>query len=328
MAGMALQVYSGGHRGYGRTDNAFAQERNSRTHRTLPTENTLEALMGALRTGFVETDAVVTSDDEVVLTHSNDVRQHVRVAQPLPHGKTYVDEMTLAEAQSVRLGPTGADRMPSLRDLLRAVMREYPTGGMRPFTINLELKGVQDTPRSSRKSVAEAVLKVIRQEHFPLDWIRFSSYSVDMLADLARRQPDARLGMLFDPPTDEGGNAGRPMFTDTGETKLAFTPQSIAEVLKRLPSLEALHPEIRTLTPQTAALAGRHGLALATWANFEQSPLTDATFARAARDAVAMASKGGVSELSVITDYPDEMQGWLQNEMRGWPSARRLVAAG
>lgn len=301
-------IFIGGHRGLGCTDSAFAQARNARERRVGPAENTLESLTRALRRGasFIETDVVATADEEIALTHANDVRQHVFVAGALQDGRPFIDEMTLAEVQRLPVGPNGDGRIPSLRELLRWVRHELPGGTGAAFVLNLELKGVQATPRPSGPSLASVMLRVIDEEKFPLEWIRFSSFSMRMLEDMAAREPRARLGMLY---TDEESAAGR-MFVDSPEAYRVYTADTVRDTLTRLPGLEAVHPEIRTLTTDAVALCAEKGLAIAAWASYEDSPETNPEFATAARQATDLYRNHGVHELCLITDYLTETK-WL-----------------
>jgi glycerophosphoryl diester phosphodiesterase len=293
-AGQVVSLVSiGGHRGCGVTDSAYAQKRNAgRT--AIPAENTLASLLAALRLGadFIETDAIATADGEIVLTHSNDTSMHTFGPQAAVPGKRFIDEMTLAEVQFLRTGASGEARIATLRELLRAVAAEFPGPGT---IIDLELKGVQATPRTASQTppLVGPVLATIRQVGFPLERILFSSFSVHTLEALSAMAPAARTGLLFS-SAPAGGVFAEPDL-------------SIEAALERLPKLEAVIPEIRDLTPDMAELAARKGLAILTYGDREESPLTSGSFAAAARQALQLCAHHGV-RLGIITDFISDLK--------------------
>ena len=310
---MDTKVLIGGHRGLGCTDSDFAQKRNKANPvSVLLAENTLPSLLSALRQGasFIETDLIATADNEIVLTHSNDPSQHILLPEYRSANKTFIDEMTLNEIQDLRIGSKGEDKIPSLRELLRAIQSEFQGDSL---ILNLELKGVQGTSRISHTSpsLAELALKIVREEKFPLNRIRFSSFSLDMVEDLVRIAPKARVGILYDLLKDKGDDVGEKMFIDRTETYLLFTKDAVAETLRRIPTLEAVHPEIQTLTEETVGFIASKGLSVMTWGWLEETPLKNEKFAEVTKQAINICSAQGVPSLGLITDCIKDMEQYV-----------------
>lgn len=307
---MTFKFSVAGHRGQGCTDSDFAKQQGNAGTRY--PENTLPSFQAALGSpiyaDMIETDLIRTKDDRIVHSHSTDFAQHVALAHR-PAGKKYIDDMPLAEVAKLKLGEDGEARIPTLRSLLEVTAAKRQGNDL---VLNLEIKDVQgtDCPRR-RPSIGQLALQEINEAKFPLERIRFSSFSLDAIADMARLAPKARLGMLFDLPQEQGGDVGKKMFADSTETYLGFTPKMIAAVLARVPSLEALHPEIQSLTPDTVNLAAKHGLAIATWGWLEESPKQSAKFAQATQQAIELCSKNGVP-LTIITDHVKDVRSFAQ----------------
>jgi len=294
------------------TDSSFAQRRNA-GQADIPEENTLESLLSALRSGadFIETDAIATADGEIVLAHSNDPSMHIFPPLEGIPGKRYIDEMTLAEVQSLHIGSSGQGRIPTLRELLRAIAAEFQGSGT---ILNLELKGIQATPRATAPPLSGPVLETIRQEGFPLERVLFSSFSVRTLEELTALEPAARTGLLFYTAPPGSSYADTVLFEDGSEFYIPFHKPNIEAALRRLPKLEALIPEIQDLTPDTVELAARNRLAILTYGYPEESPLKSRTFAEAAKQAVRLCRQHDV-KLGLITDFIADMGQLIRQEM-------------
>ena len=289
-----------GHRFAGCTDSAFA--RTNGNHRSRPPENTLPSLRQALRpllaADWVETDVIRTADDQLVLCHATDFTPHVEPGL-LPSGARTLDELSLEQALALPIGADGAARLMPLPVLLQTIQQQRPDDAL---VLNLELKDVQGSTRPRRQPpLAGLALRDVAAARFPLYRLRFSSFSLQALAELTSLEPTAACAMLFDLPPLPGAPPKR-LFADAAETYLPFTLENIAAVLARLPRLRALHPEISTLTDATVRLAAQHGLEIATWAWQEKSPALDAKAATAISNAIALCRTHTVP-LTFITDH-------------------------
>jgi glycerophosphoryl diester phosphodiesterase len=320
-----MRIRLGGHRGLGMTDSAFAQKRNA-GRRPLPPENTLESLLGALREGadFIETDAIATADDEVALVHSDDPSMHIVVPQDGVPGKRFIDEMTLAEVQSLHTGLSGKGRIPSLRELLRGILKEFPGDSV---ILNLELKGIQATERATADAppLVDPVLRILREEGFPLSRVLFSSFSVKTLEELAAKEPAAKMALAFYTAPPGSSFADTVLYADGSEHYVPFTIPDVRDALKRLPTLSALVPEIQDLTPGTVALAAEKGLSILTYGYPEESPLLSDKFGVAARRAMHLCRMYNV-DLGLMTDFLADMRKVAEERPAAPTTARKKVA--
>lgn len=316
---MTIEPVLWGHRGMGATDSAFARKLGA--HLIRPPEQSLKSLMLVFNHGAqaFEADSIRTSDDRIVLMHSTRYGEHVAPARHFPD-RPFLDQLTLAEIDSqLRLGEGEGEKVPELREVLRALSQKFPdiaSAGLVRF--NLELKDVQGTPCPRRQpSLCDLVLRDIREVGFPLDAIRFSSFSLDMLAEMREREPAARLALLTDIGTDHGGDVGKNIFgVGSAECYRGFNESAINEAQARLGSgLVAIHPEIRTLTDAGVAHLAVCNLTLATWGWQEFSPLAQSLegplFAAAAARASNLCARHLV-ELVVITDYLEDTRKYLR----------------
>jgi glycerophosphoryl diester phosphodiesterase len=239
----------------------------------------------------------------MVLSHSTELAQHVP-EQFRPKGKLFIDELTLAEIEHLKTGPQGTGKIPTLQSLLAFINRERPGTDM---VLNLEIKDVQGTKCPRRQpSIEQLALQEIHEANFSLARIRFSSFSLDSLEKLACLEPKANIGMLFDVPSQQGGDVDRKIFVDGQEKYRGFTLAVVAEVLEHIPQMKALHPEIQTLTSEMVALAAQHKLSIATWGWKEKSPFEDTKFANATSRAIELCRQYDVP-LSIITDHAAAM---------------------
>jgi glycerophosphoryl diester phosphodiesterase len=301
---MTKRVQVWGHRGYGCTDSDFARQRAEQDGVPRPAENTLKSLIGVLTSGHasgIETDLIATADNHLVLTHSTDYLQHL-CGRPQPaHLPPTIDEMTLEQVKQLRVGPNGIGQIPTLRELFESLSRLVLPDD---FCLNLELKGVQGTQRTPRQpSIAQLALDEIAASGFELQLIRFSSFSLTMLQQMQDLEPRAALALLTDVGPEHGGDAGKPIFPalPNGDCYQHFTPQVIAQAMSTLPSLMAVHPEIRTFTRAAVTTCATHKLQLASWAWQELSPKIP-PFSHYRDAAEKIASDNNVN-LCHITDY-------------------------
>jgi glycerophosphoryl diester phosphodiesterase len=317
MTSKKFKVEVWGHRGLGATDSLFARERNARENGPLSSrdflaENTLPSLMGALKNvtaRAVETDAVLTRDGHVVLSHSNDPKQHlITPAAHLGYDGRLISQMDLAEVQALKVGPNGHGRIVSLDQFLKAA-RDNPNtkSGM---WLNIELKGTAGTDATNNnRQLCHAVADTIRANGAKFEQVRFSSFSASTLSLMAGLCHGSEFAPLFDRPTDQGGSVGRKIFSDNPDTYRPFDKKNVDAVGLMLGGkMTSVHPEIRSLTPDMVEHCAKLGLSIATWAWQEESPKTDPTFKQAAQKAIVLARHYDVP-LALITDHARETNG-------------------
>jgi glycerophosphoryl diester phosphodiesterase len=312
-----------GHRGSGASDAPFNQARDAEAGIARLDENSLESHRMAMRKGAhgTETDLIETLDGNIVLTHANEFSQHV--LHPDQRGEAVKDKKFIGElsSQDIALGMRvgkGYSRIPDLKLFLEFMQSSAP----RAF-LNLELKGVQSTnpdhhvPSRSAPSLADKTLRIVEDSGFPLEQIRFSSFSMSYLEEMAEVCPEAQLGMLYDLPQEQTGDAGMRMFSDRPDVYLPFTVAAMAETLQRIPTLKAVHPEVQSLTNETVRFAARMKLDLATWGWREYSPLGNGEgnqrFANALRNGFNLCAKHKIGELIVITDHIADVHAFVHS---------------
>jgi glycerophosphoryl diester phosphodiesterase len=327
MAEKKFKVDVWGHRGLGCTDSLFAIERNSKeagsaSPSVFLAENTLPSLLAALKnrlTRAVETDAVLSRDGHVMLTHSNDPRQHlVDPTANLNYDGRFLHQMDSAEIAQLKVGPRGYGHIATLDDLLKAKSLDgQTTEGM---WLNLELKGTQQTkaPNNSRQ-LCDAVAHTLRANGSPFGQVRFSSFSASTLTLMRGMCHGAEFGQLFDLSPAMGGDVGRKIFHDGNEIYRPFDKRNVDEVREMMAGrLTSVHPEIRSLTPDMVEHCAKLGLSIATWAWRESSPKKDPAWKQAVQKAILMARRYDVP-LAIITDHAAHMNEVVAETLRPRP---------
>lgn len=314
------RVRLGGHRGSGCTDSVFARlaSLRSKSRRDKPPENTLDSISKAFEHGadFVEVDVLRTLDDELVVTHSNNLREHVHHAPPAVR---FMGELRLEAVRQLRTGLRGRSAaIPTLAEVLELVSQWRTRRALPDFVLNIEIKDVKGThaPKAipGRPSVVELLARQVpAHPTLPLEAIVFSSFALSELTELARLLPAARLGMLFDVDWEAGKLVyeADPQLTDR---YLAFTPANLKKVRGQLAEaggrLEFVHPEIDTLTSAAMKAASQWGVNC--WVMRERVPVRRR---RSLLRAVRLARDNHL-RLGIITDFVPEMREQLDGIQR------------
>ena len=308
-----------GHRGSGASDAPFNQQRDKEAGITRHDENTMRSFEAALFNSAdgIETD-LIQSENGIVLVHANDYSQHImdeKYRAELTRQKAFIGDMTLGDISLMEIGRQSSE-IPTLSMLLHE-MKKFPG-----VFLNLELKGVQDTRPSHQQpshfplSLAAQTALTIESSNFSPNKIRFSSFAISYLKEMAEICDEADLGMLFDLPQDQGGDVDLPMFCDRPDVYQAFTVAAMEKVLEDIPTLTAVHPEIQSLNNRNVGFAARHGLNIATWGWKEYSPFGNGEgnqrFAKALTNAFTLCAKHKISELAIITDHVRDVRQFIQ----------------
>ncbi len=249
----------GGHRGNGQTDYPSL---NFNEYVGKYPENTLLSIEYAIKSAaadFIEIDVVLSKDGIPMVTHSNDLRQHV-FTQTLPEDKYFASQYTAKELQAMRVGRRESydTTMPSLAEVMEAVARHNRVSkslGRPAVELNIELKGVQgtDAPRHQTPNLAEAVKKAIEASELQPEHIILSSFAETYLKEARRVMPDIRRGMLFTSFADaEKENPIFPGDPSDPSKYEKFTPKRVKELHSAL-QLSAVHPEITSLVKKKEA---------------------------------------------------------------------------
>ncbi len=288
----------GGHRGLGCTDSSHAAQH--RAVANLPAENTMASYNAAFAAGadFIEVDIVPCASGELLLCHSLRLAEHVLTqtsAQAPPHA--YLNQLTLAQAQQLPVGPNGTGTIPSLQQLLTA-LPALAVHSRSNFWLNIEIKGAKGTtqPHHSAALIARLVQEI---DGFPLERLLFSSFALSELVLLHKLLPKAALALLT---VDEGG-IGKNFYADSAETYLPFTASTVQQALQAVP-LTAIHPELQTLNAEALNATHKAGLMLNCWC-WQEQPYN--THSHKLKQALALCAAHH-QKLNLITDYLDQAQ--------------------
>lgn len=266
----------GGHRGFGRTDSAFAQEMP--VTKGKPAENTLESIRKTYRAGgdFVEFDTIQTKDDRIVVLHSNRLSDHFFI--PLSH--EFVAELTLEELQKLPVGAEKNGFVSTLDDILKMILDEADFSN--DFVVNIELKDVKEDPgipfisqspkhKKGHPTLITLVADIIRKVNFPLDKIMFSSFSYHDLIEMKKIFPNGRYAALFERGDTDLSAKMYPDQNLDHEMFRHFTKENINLVLSDI-GVEAVHPYFFDVTDDMIAFCASKGLMINAWFYMEAMP--------------------------------------------------------
>ena len=228
-----MTIRVGGHRGSGQTDHPRQIEREQRSK---PAENTIPSIMKALNDGaeIIEIDAVLSADGVAMVTHSNDLLQHVLTEEAraqLDSNRRYVSEYTAEELQQFMLGPHGAGRIPRLEEVIETIAAHDSA------VLNIELKGQQGTDDPNPDNLEELVKRSIADvtaSDLPESRVILSSFAAEALKVAKEENPNLPRGMLFTCAAD----------SDTGLNVCSQRPQAGIYELPTAERIRALHDEL------------------------------------------------------------------------------------
>lgn len=282
-----MSVIIGGHRGSGCTDSAHAQTIGQKK----APENTLESIQAAIDNGakLIEIDVIQTADNKLVVTHSNQLSDHV-FTTPNPG---VVADYTFEELQQFDVGLEGTHKMPLLADVL---------GLCENVILNIEIKDIKgtETPKfaEDRPPLVDLLTAEIRDYKGALILSSFSTWDLEAMKE---RLPDVPRAQLFDTAAKEE----RPIYDETCPDKsvyMQFTVENILEAIRRA-DVQYAHPCIDSMNADVVAKCAEHNLGINTWALGEVLPENDKA---AIQNAVSLCREHGV-QLGLITDYTPEM---------------------
>ena len=290
-------VLIGGHRGSGTTDSGPARP-------DLPAESTLESIVQAFNdgAGFVEIDAQQTADDQMVVTHADNLAHHVFGDARF----NSIGETNLADLRTVRFGRDRKGPLATLAETFNAIAATDAFS--RPgFRVILEIKNIReiekDKFRPGPDSYYDALLRSVDESGFPLDKIVFASFAARDLISLKERCPEAKTGFLF-------------WETDSGEDEDIYPGQGVAhaayqcfneanlDAVRKLVDIDYVHPEPKALTPNLVAKAAEAGLGINTWIWKEQPPDEDPETVRRILDL----AERHHADITILTNYVPEMR--------------------
>lgn len=303
-----MSVIIGGHRGSGCTDSPHAQAIGQ--HKA--PENTLESIEAAIKNGakLIEVDVIQTADNQLVVTHSNQLSDHV-FTTPDPG---VVADYTYEELKKFRVGPEGTHEMPLLQDVL---------GLCKGIVLNIEIKDVKGTatPKfmEDRPPLVDLLANAVCNHEGELILSSFSTWDLEAMKE---RLPHVPRAQLF----DTAAKQERPIYDESCPDKsvyMQFTVENILEVIRRA-DVQYAHPCIDSMNAEVVAKCAEYNLGINTWALGEVLPEADK---QTIANTVQLCREHGV-QLGLITDYTPEMLALLPQLNLGTALEQGLAGLG
>jgi len=301
-----LHLGIGGHRGYGCTDEDFYQD--IRNPYTSPEENTLEGIKAGFQAGadFVELDVVMSQDDVVFLLHKVVPKYHFFEDKIPP---SVLNHMDFADILKYKSGRKKLMSVTKLSEALTVVAEMDPH--TLPWSLCIEIKGVQGTNQPyEENNFIEALAETVKQSGFPEERILWSSFSLQNVIQISHYFPKSSYSMLFT-ETDFFQKIYANKGVDFRYVELPFEKRFIDFVIKtwaeeanKETSLDYLHPEIMTITPEKMDYLYDLGLSMNSWAYKEK---WNDPFINQYKKIIAYAREKNYN-MNVITDFVDQMR--------------------
>lgn len=299
----------GGHRGSGNTDRTEDIEYQNGIGTFKPAENTIPSIVKAFDDGasFVEVDIVISQDNQIIVTHSNDLRNHALYDF---EGSPFVHKRSADSLQDIKVGPQQNGTIPTLSQVLNTIksLEAYQTSD---FCINIEIKDVKDTisirPTDMDffyKSIAES----IEETGFDISKIVFSSFVLHDLVKLREFIPRSRLGMLFIEDTEQPQNY-YPEKNIPDSYTMNFSPENIREAWEKV-QIEFVHPELFSCKDESYALCKSLGLSINFWM---MEDAVQSGNEKAIKDAISRSQKHGLKQIGFIADEVSDTLNFVQS---------------
>ena len=259
----------------------------------LPPENSYTSIKAAFDAGYnVELDVCMTKDNVLIVTHTNHLPVHVRGALETD----YVSTKTFHEISEMRTGIGGKTEPFLAYENFLDLFQRYNN-----VLVNIEIKGTLEPqnalPPRENPSVVEQLVKITHEKLY--NRIIWSSFSTEMITELKKLKPEAKVAQLFCEPKDNEPY----IFKNRTDKYLQFTYENIKNIHKQLP-LEAAHVEISTLNDDEAlAYCLNNGIYIRTWALLERNPEKDLNAKQNIQKLLQFKEKYPSLCFDIITDY-------------------------
>lgn len=286
-----MRILVGGHRGSGCTDSPHAQAVLSTLGQQKPPENTLDSIEKAIQNGakLIEIDVIQTADNQLVVTHSNRLSDHVFA----PNNAGFVADYTYEQLQGFRVGPEGTHTIPLLSEVL-AVCKN--------ILLNIEIKDVKGTPTAKFSEERPPLVDLLAEAICDHDGaLIVSSFSTWDLVAMKDRLPHIPRGQLF----DTVHSTPRPIYDDDCPDASFYMPFTVENILAALTQadIQYAHPCLDSIGADVVGRCAEFNLHINTWSLNEVLP--EDNF-QALANVVGLCREHGV-QLGLITDYVPEM---------------------
>ena len=259
----------------------------------LPPENSYTSIKAAFDSGYnVELDVCMTKDNFLIVTHTNHLPVHVKNAATTD----YVSTKTFREISEMKTGIGGKTEAFLTYENFLDLFELYPDA-----VVNVEIKGTLEPhnalPPQENPSVVEQLIKITPAKLY--NRIIWSSFSTEMITQLKRLKPEAKVAQLFCEQQDNEPY----IFQNRADKYLQFTYKNIMSVYAQVP-LEAAHIEIGTLFDNEAlAFCLEKGIYIRTWALLERNPQKDTDAEQNILKLLRLKEKYPDLGFDIITDY-------------------------
>lgn len=286
-------ILIGGHRGSGCTDSEHAAPYGSLKY----AENTLPAIRNAIDdgAGYIEVDAIQTRDDQIAITHSNNLSLHVFGDK----NPGFVSEYTLKDLKNLRTGPRQDGEIPSLEEVLSVC---------KDVILNIEIKDVKGTADKKLKPGRPLLLDVLAETLKGYKGrVIVSSFSLQDIQKAAELMPEVKRGMLFN--THE--EAELPVYNggEDGSTYLHFTAANL-HMVGEAAAIHFAHPCLGSTPPDVLEQCKELGLGVNAWSVNELPPQKNPA---PVRQCVDVCQKLDIP-LTIMTDFVPEMRHFLESQ--------------
>lgn len=297
------KIHKGGHRGLGCTDSAFWT--NLKTPGDI-VENSLLSIQSAFKQGadYVECDAVITKDEEVLILHSVNPTDHFFKTIPTD----YINRLRFSDFKNSQTGRSAKGIILTLEELLQNMPTLDPQ--TLPWSLNIEIKGVQGTNQNYEdQRLTKRIAEITTASGYPTERILFSSFALENLLQMAKLLPNSKYGLLF---SEE--DALKAIYADYQKDfkyqYLPFKAESLSKALQiwkeelKFPNLSYAHPEITSINDETLNFCLSNGLSINTWALNE---ILDEERLSLYRKIDSFCTNQNL-HISYITDYLDKLK--------------------
>lgn len=259
----------------------------------LPPENSYTSIKAAFDAGYnVELDVCMTKDNVLIVTHTNHLPVHVKGALETD----YVSTKTFQEISEMRTGIGGKTESFLTYENFLDLFQQYNN-----LLVNIEIKGTLEPqnalPPQENPSIVEQLIKITPEKIY--NHIIWSSFSTQMIKELKKWKPDAKIAQLFCEFKDNEPY----IFENRTDRYLQFTYENIKSLHKQI-SLEAVHVEISTLNDDKALdYCLSNNIYIRTWALLERNPNKDLNAKQNIKKLLKFKKKYPSFGFDIITDY-------------------------
>ncbi|MBP5352902.1 MAG: hypothetical protein J6Y91_03965 [Alphaproteobacteria bacterium] len=256
-------------------------------------ENTYTSIKAAFEKGYdVELDVCMTKDNKLIVTHTNHLPVHTYNASD----SDYVSTCLLSDIEKMKTGIGGQTEPFLTYEQFLDLFISYSE-----LRVNVEIKGTIEPqnalPPQENPSVVEQLVKITPEKIY--NRIIWSSFSTEMIAELKKLKPEAKVAQLFCEFKDNEPY----IFENRTDKYLQFTYENIKTIHKQIP-LEAAHVEISTLNDDEAlAYCLSNSIYIRTWALLERNPDKDLNAKQNIQKLLQFKEKYPSFCFDIITDY-------------------------